>query len=107
MGEINKLSLLTTADIASYIRLDEVSDEDTNILNTFLGIVKKFISEYTGRTEEDLDNYQDMVIVALVLCQDMWDNRAYYVDKTNLNKVVQTILDMHSINLLPKESTND
>ena len=104
MNNIAKLSLLTPEDIASYIRLDEVTDDDTNTLNTFLGIVKKFISEYTGRTEADLDNYQDMVIVALVLCQDMWDNRAYYVDKTNLNKVVQTILDMHSVNLLPEES---
>ena len=104
MNNITKLSLLTPADIASYIRLDEVTDDDTNTLETFLGVVKKFISEYTGRTEADLDNYQDMVIVALVLCQDMWDNRAYYVDKTNLNKVVQTILDMHSVNLLPEES---
>jgi len=36
----------------------------------------------------------------MILCQDMYDNRSMYVDKNNLNKVVETILGMHSVNLL-------
>lgn len=47
-----------------------------------------------------LDAYPDFVIVVYVLVQDMYDNRSLYVDKNNLNKVVDTILGMHSINLL-------
>ena len=39
--------------------------------------------------------------VVFILCQDMWDNRTLYVDKSNLNKVVDTILGMYSVNLLP------
>jgi hypothetical protein len=46
------------------------------------------------------DKYKDFVIVVYVLVQDMYDNRTLYVDKNNLNKVVETILGMHSINLL-------
>lgn len=107
MTNITKVSEITVSDLADYIRLDEYDTGDENTLSTFLGIAKKFICEYTGRTETELDDYQDFVIVVLVLVQDMWDNRAYYVDKTNMNKVVETILGMHSINLLPKESTND
>ena len=103
MNQITKVSDITANDVAEYIRLDEVTASETNILNSMIGISKAFIQNYTGRTEEELDNYQDFVIVVLVLCQDMWDTRALYVDKTNLNKVVESILGMHSVNLLPKE----
>lgn len=100
MNEITKVSDITANDLAEYIRLDEVTSDDENTLNTLLNVAKTFISEYTGRTSEELDNYQDFVIVALVLVQDMWDTRALYVDKTKLNKVVESILSLHSVNLL-------
>lgn len=100
MNEITKVSQITANDIAAYIRLDEVTVDDTNTLNNLLAVAKSFIVNYTGRSEEELDNYPDFVIVVLILCQDMWDNRTLYVDKTNLNKVVETILGMHSVNLL-------
>lgn len=100
MNEITKVSDITANDLAEYIRLDEVTSDDENTLNTLLNVAKTFISEHTGRTSEELDNYQDFVIVALVLVQDMWDTRALYVDKTNLNKVVESILGLHSVNLL-------
>lgn len=100
MNEITKVSEITANDIAAYIRLDEVTVDDTNTLNNLLAVAKSFIVNYTGRSEEELDNYPDFVIVVLILCQDMWDNRTLYVEKTNLNKVVETILGMHSVNLL-------
>ncbi len=100
MNEITKVSDITANDLAEYIRLDEVTSDDEKTLNTLLNVAKTFISEYTGRTSEELDNYQDFVIVTLVLVQDMWDTRALYVDKTNLNKVVESILGLHSVNLL-------
>lgn len=93
-----KVSEITYNDIADYIRLTEVSEEDQTFLTNLLGIAKKFIEGYTG--VEDLDLHEDFVIVVYVLCQDMYDNRTLYVDKTNLNKVVETILGMHSVNLL-------
>lgn len=100
MNEITKVSQITYSDCVEYMRLDEVSADDINTLNNMIGIAKTFISNYTGRDAEDLDNYQDFVIVVFVLVQDMWDNRSLYVDKTNLNKVVESILGMHAINLL-------
>lgn len=100
MNEITKVSEITMVDVAKYIRLVETTQEDLNTLNNLINVAKTFIINYTGRTLEELDNYQDFVIVVLILCQDMWDNRTLYVDKTNLNKVVETILGMHSVNLL-------
>lgn len=100
MNEINKVSDITYQDVADYLRLSEVDSDDENTINALINISKTFISNYTGRTLEELDNYQDFVIVVFVLCQDMWDNRTLYVDSKNLNNVVESILGMHSVNLL-------
>lgn len=100
MNENTKVSDLTAQDVADYIRIVEVETEDLDTLDALLNVAKNFIVKYTGHSLEELDKYQDFVIVVLILCQDMWDNRTLYVDKSNLNKVVQTILGMHSVNLL-------
>lgn len=98
MNNITKVSQITYQDVAEYLRLVEVDSADINTLNNLIGVSKEYIKKYTG--QEDLDAFQDFVIVVFVLCQDMWDNRTLYVDSTNLNKVVESILDMHSVNLL-------
>lgn len=98
MNNIRKVSDIKAEDIADYLRIDELTESDEQMLNNLLEIAKTYIESYTGQTE--LDNYQDFVIVALVLVQDMYDNRTMYVDSTNLNTVVETILGMHSVNLL-------
>lgn len=94
-----KVSEITTNDIVEYLRLEENEYSELEIAN-LLNVSKKFIKSYTGLTDEELDLHEDFYIVVMVLCQDMYDNRSYYVDKNNLNKVVDTILGMHSVNLL-------
>ncbi len=99
---VSKVSEITIKDVANYIRLDDYEDSD---IETYLNIAKNYISSYTGipvtsEEGESLDDFPDFVIVAYVLCQDMYDNRAMYVEKANINKVVQTILDMHTRNNL-------
>lgn len=89
-----KVSEITTKDIADFIRLGEVSDAEEKQLQTFLTVAKDYVANYTAL--EDLDEYADLVIAILILCQDMYDNRSLYIDKNNPNKVVQTILDMHT-----------
>lgn len=101
MNNITKVSDITYSDVADYIRLVEVTQDYQNTLNNLITISKTFICNYTGHTLEELDDYQDFIIVVLILCQDMWDNRTLYVDKSNLNKVVETILGMHCTNLIP------
>ena len=122
INNITKVSEITVEDIAEYLRLTEYLDitevpidpddpdagtkkviqnkELENTLNTLLNVSKAYIMGYTGRTIEDLDNFNDFVIVVLVLIQDMYDNRTFYVDNTNLNNIVTGILSMHSINYL-------
>ena len=106
---INKVSEITYQNIADYIRL-EVSSFDTalqNELQTYLNVAKEYISQYTGipvtsQTTETitLDTYPEFVIVVYILCQDMYDNRALYIDSKSPNKVVESILNMHCRNNL-------
>ena len=107
MNNITKISDITYEDIANYIRLSEVSEDEQNYLTTLINISKDYILNYTGIDEDNLDNYADLIIVVFVLCQDMYDNRSMYVDNSNLNKVVETILGMHQNNLLPNGEAND
>ena len=91
-----KVSTITCDDIANYIRLQELDEADKKLITALITIAKKFITENTG--VKDLDEYDDFLIVVFILCQDMYDNRTLYVDKSNLNKFVETILGMHSQN---------
>ena len=102
-SEITKVSDITVTDVTDYLRIPEITAEDTALLTTALNVAKEFVKSYTGLDAEGMDAHEDLVIVIYVLCQSMYDNRAYYVDKSNLNNVVESILNLHSINLLPLE----
>lgn len=102
-----KVSEITVKDIANYLRLSEVSEEDNKNIELFLNIAKNYIENYTGipqmsedKETETLDTYSDFIIVVYILCQDMYDNRVMYVDGKNINNTVKTILDMHTRNNL-------
>ena len=98
--EVSKVSDITEESVAEYLRLDEVSDEEKNTLATLISVATSFIKNYTGLDDAGVDKYPEFVIVVLILCQDMWDNRTMYVDGKDLNNTVQSILAMHSVNLL-------
>lgn len=99
MNAITKVSEITVEDLADYIHITELTTDESNTLTTLKTVAENFIKSYTG--QDNLDTYPDFVIVVLILVQDMWDNRTLYMDSNDLNKVVETILGMHSINLLP------
>ena len=98
MEEITKVSEINVNYLAEYLRIYDLDENEIALLNNLLNVAKSYIKSYTG--QDDLDKYQDFVIVTLVLVQDMYDNRTLYVDTKNLNTVVETILGMHSVNLL-------
>ena len=93
------LSEVTESLLAEYLRLDGDATAIVQ-LEPLLKSAKGYIRSYTGLTDEQLDTHEDVVIAAYVLVQDMYDNRAMYVEKANVNKVVDTILNMHCVNLI-------
>lgn len=101
MNAITKVSDIANTDVATYLRLPEVTADDLTYISTLINTAISFILSYTGIADAaTLDTYEDMVIVVFVLCQDMYDNREYYVNNDNLNKVVENILGLHQVNLL-------
>ena len=98
--EVSKVSDITAESVAGYLRLDEVTDGEINTLAMLISIATSYIKSYTGLDDAGVDKYPEFVIVVLILCQDMWDNRTMYVDSKDLNNTVQSILALHSVNLL-------
>ncbi len=94
-----KVSEIQKEDVIAFLKLDEEECEET-----FLGAVMEaalgFIQSYTGLSQGEIDQHEEFYIAYMVLCQDMYDNRSMYVDKNNTNKVVESILGMHCVNLL-------
>lgn len=99
--EISKVSDIDAGALADYLRLADPSEADNTLLAAILKAVPAYMAKYTGLSAVQLDESPDMVIAALCLAQDMYDNRSMYVDSANPNLTAQSILDMHSVNLLP------
>lgn len=96
------VSEITIKNLSDYLKLNysELSDEEIAELSTFLQSAKAFIADYTGLSIAEIDTHESFVVAVFVLVQDMYDNRSFYVDKSQINQVIETILGMHSINLL-------
>ncbi len=97
-----KISTINAEDIMNYLRIAE-SDRDINLKNdieNYLKIAKKFIQDETGLDAKEIDEHDDLIIIVYVLCQEFYDNRSLYVDEKNLNRVYETILGRHRVNLL-------
>lgn len=96
---ITQVSDIAVSDLVDYLRIPDAVASDEVLLGSLLTVAKDYIKNYTGQS--DLDAYPDMVYAVLVLVQDMWDTRTLYVDKATVNRTVESILNLHSINLLP------
>ena len=97
-----KISEITVEDLANYVRLDEPEDIEKQELERMKSSAISYMTDYTGLSEEDLDKHEDLTQALFVLVADMFDNRNLYIEgkATNINKAVECILGMHSINLL-------
>ncbi len=95
-----KVSDITVNDIVNYCRITETTETDLAFIQQTIAIATAYIRSYTGLDNEGIDKHEDFIIVVYILCQDMWDNRTLYVDSKDLNNTVETILGMHSVNLL-------
>ena len=94
-----KISEVTVQSVADYLKL-ETGEYQSAEIQMVINAAKAFIKSYTGLDELNMDEHADFIPVLYILCQDMYDNRSCYVEKSNLNKIVDTILGMHCVNLL-------
>lgn len=95
-----RVSKIQLNDVVEYLRLEEGQYTETE-LKMMLDAAKGFTLSQTGLDAEGADKHEDIAIAVLVLIQDMFENRTMYVEKSNVNKVVDSILGMHRTNFLP------
>lgn len=100
MPSFKPFSDVTKADVIGYMRLEEVSVSDSELLDTILEAAKAYVLQQTGRTEEEADTMPDLTIAVLALSSDMYDKRAFIVTSEVTSKVVENILGSRSVNLL-------
>jgi len=93
-----KISEIKIANIKEYLHV--YHDEDDNLISAILIASKSFVRNYTGLSNENLDAKDDLSMAVFILSSELYDNRVYTVENNNVNPVIQTILNMHSVNLL-------
>lgn len=94
-----KLSEIKQSDVVDFLRLEE-DEYNPLVLNAIMKAANAYILDNTGLTAEEADKHEDFYTAFMVLCQDMNDNRSMYVDKSNVNKVVDSIIGCHAVNLI-------
>lgn len=96
-----KISEITVEDLANYMRLDDPTEIELSEIERMRSSAIAFMSDYTGLTVTELDKHESLTHAFFVLVTDMFDNRNFYLEKSsNINKSVECILNMHSVNLL-------
>lgn len=93
-----KISEVTTTDLKEYAHV--YNNDDDKLFSNILAACKSYIKNYTGLSIEQMDTKEDLTIALMVLSNEMYDNRTFTVQDDKVNKVIKSILDMHSINLL-------
>lgn len=94
---IIKINEITTEFLVDYCNTYE---ENGKILEVFKDASISYIKSYTGLTEEEINTMDDIVVALLVLVSGMYDCRSIEADKTNINIILDSILSMHSKNLI-------
>ena len=97
-----RVSEIAIEDICSQIReeAEYLTEDDKIHLNMLNKAAVEYVKGYTGLNNDEIDEHEDITIAVLVLISDMYDNRQMYVDKSNVNRVVDSILGMYCTNLL-------
>ena len=92
-----KISELTPEIIAEYVHIDA----DDILLEPLKDAAINYACKFTGHTATELDNYEDVTIAVLLKISDFYDQRTSHTDKPVNNPAIESILQLHSNNLLP------
>ena len=92
-----KISEVTTDFLIDYCNAYE---EDKTVIEAFKDASKSYIKSYTGLTNEEIEEMEDITVALLILVAGMFDCRSIEADKSNVNVILDSLLSMHSKNLI-------
>lgn len=93
-----EISRISVSQVAEYIR--EPVDNCVGILPSIMDAARAYIRAYTGLTDEQMDAHEDLTMAYLLLCQELYDHRSAGEDSADVNRTLDTILGMHTRNLV-------
>jgi len=93
-----KVSDLDIVMVKLYLKVDFT--EDDLIIQLIIDSAKSYLKSYTGLDNTMLDTKEDLTLGVLALVTDMYENRSFTVDQDKVNKIIDSMLSLHSINLL-------
>lgn len=95
-----KISEITPEIVKDYCGISD-NDSDELIKNVLMPAAKKFIIGYTGLSETEINQYDDLATAFMVLVNDMYTQRDYTLNiNRQVNPCVKTILSLYSVNYL-------
>lgn len=95
-----KINELTIDIIKDFCGITD-NDSDTIITKILLPSAKSSIKGYTGLSDDEINQYDDLSTACLVLINDCFTNRDYNINsRLQKNPTVQVILGMYAKNYL-------
>ncbi len=95
-----KISELTAAMVKDFTGISD-DDSDNIVEDLLMPAAKAYIKGYTGLTEEQLDEHDDLATAFCVLVNDMFTNRDYTISShRQLSPTAKTILSLYAVNHL-------
>ncbi|EOS27625.1 hypothetical protein C806_00072 [Lachnospiraceae bacterium 3-1] len=97
-----KVSEIEEMYLIDYLRLDDPEEAEKREIGIALVSAREYVKTYTGLSEEEIDQHEDITIAVCILVADMFENKSLYLDykSKETNKTVEAILGMHSVNLI-------
>ena len=92
-----KVSEITTDTLKEWLG---ISDGEEETLAVILLSAVSAAQGFTGLTLEELDEYEEITIAVLGICNDYYNGNRPQASNTNMNKMSESILAMHSKNHL-------
>ena len=82
--------------LKNYLKVDD--DLQDKELTLILDAAIAYARKYTGQTPIYIEENYDISVAILAVAADMFENRQIAVKYDKVNKVIQSILDIHRIN---------
>lgn len=92
-----KINEVTTDLLINYCNAYE---EDATLLEIFKDASISHIKSHTGLSDTEINSLDDLTVALLVLVSGMFDSRSIEADKGKVNLILDSILGLHSKNLV-------
>lgn len=89
-----RMTEVTPQTVKSYAAV-ETDEDDTLLSDVLMPAAKAHIRSYTGLTDAELDEREEVTVAYLALCAFLYDNRSMNITNDKQNSVIQSFLDAH------------